>query len=47
MIERLDAINNRYDEINSLLMQPETLSDMEKTKTLSKELSDLEETVTM
>ena len=45
MIERLEIIKNRYDELNKELMDPEVLSDVKKTTELSKELSSLEETV--
>lgn len=46
MIERLEIIKSRYDELNKELMDPEVLSDVKKTTELSKELSSLEETVT-
>ena len=45
MIERLNLIENRYNEINNLLMQEETISDIKKSRELSIELSNLEETV--
>ena len=45
MIERLDLIENRYNEINNLLMQEEVLSDIKKSRELSIELSNLEEVV--
>ena len=45
MIERLELIKNRYDEINNMLMDPSILSDINKSKELSKELSSIEETV--
>ena len=45
MIERLDLIEERYEEINSLLMDPGVLSDISKSRELSKELSNIEETV--
>lgn len=45
MIERLNVIENRYKEINEELIKPETLGDMNKMKALSKEASDLEESV--
>ena len=45
MIERLDIINNRYEELNKELMDPATLADVKKTTTISKEISSLEETV--
>lgn len=46
MIERLEIINNRYEELNKELMDPVTLADVKKTTTISKEISSLEETVT-
>ena len=45
MIERLELIEKRYDEINNLLMQNEVLSDVNKSRELSIELSNIEETV--
>ncbi len=46
MIERLEATQKRYQEIENALTKEETLSDIKKTKELSKELADLEEVVT-
>ena len=43
MIERLETIENKYNEINQELMNPEVLSDINKTLKLNKELSDLKE----
>ena len=45
MIERLEAIETRFKEIESELTKPEVLSNINKTKELSKEMRDLEETV--
>lgn len=45
MIERLKLLKQRYDELNTKLMDPETLSNVNKTREISKELSSLEETV--
>ncbi len=45
MIERLNAIETRYYEIETELSNPEVYSNMNKMKTLSKEKADLEETV--
>jgi peptide chain release factor 1 len=45
MIERLEIIKNRYDELQAELMKPETLSNVNKTTELSREISSLEETV--
>ena len=46
MIERLDIISKRYNDLNEMLMDPTILNDINKSRELSKELSDLEETVT-
>ena len=45
MFNRLEAIEKRYNELSEELVKPETLNDFNKLKTLSKEQSDLEETV--
>ena len=45
MIERLDLIEKRYQEINDLLISPEVLNDISKSRELSKEQAGLEETV--
>ena len=46
MFEHLDAIENRYNEIEASLTKTEVLSDVKQTTTLSKELSELEAVVT-
>ena len=46
MIERLEIIKQRYDEINAELLKPEVLSDFSKQKKLSKEKGSIEEVVT-
>jgi peptide chain release factor 1 len=43
MIERLENIATRYDEINNLLMQSEVISNIKKTMELSKEQALLKE----
>ena len=43
MIERLQNIENRYNEITDLLMKQEIISDIKKTMELSKEQSSLKE----
>lgn len=43
MIERLEAIEKRYNELNEELMNPEILSDIKKTTSLSKEQSSLKD----
>lgn len=46
MIERLETLLNRYHEIETELTKPEVLGDINKTRQLSKEMSELEETAT-
>lgn len=46
MIERLEIIKKRYEELNAQLLDPSILSNRNKTKEISKEASDLEDTVT-
>jgi len=46
MIERLEIIKAKYDELQNELMKPETLSNVNKTTELSREVASLEETVT-
>ena len=43
MIERLENIEKRYNEIMDELSKPEVLSDIKKTMELSKEQSSLRE----
>ena len=43
MVERLELIKQRYDEINEELLKPEVLSDFNKQKKLSKEKGSIEE----
>lgn len=45
MIERLDLIEKRYEEINALLMQSDVVNDVKRSRELSIELSNHEETV--
>ncbi len=45
MFDRLDAIVDKYNSLNNELMNPDTLNDITKTTNISKEISDLEETV--
>jgi peptide chain release factor 1 len=45
MFDRLDAIVERYDKINSLLSDPKIASDIKKMTELSKELSSLDKVV--
>lgn len=46
MIEKLEEIKLRFEEIGQLLMQPETMTDVRKFSQLSKEYKDLEKIVT-
>ncbi len=46
MIERLEAIEEKYNKLQEELASPDIYNDMEKMKKLSKESSDLSETVT-
>ena len=43
MLERLEMIRNRYDELSNELMKPEILSDIKKTLELTKEQSSLKD----
>ena len=43
MIERLQTIENRYNELTEELMKPENISDIKKTMNLSKEQASLKE----
>ena len=45
MIERLELLEKRYDEINNLLMQNDIISDVSKSRELSIELKSIEEAV--
>lgn len=45
MIERLELIEKRYEEINALLIDPSILTDINKSRELSKELASIEDTV--
>ncbi|MDD6879571.1 MAG: peptide chain release factor 1 [bacterium] len=42
MNERLDAIEKRYNDLNEELLKPDVLSNIKKTREISKEISDLE-----
>ena len=41
MLQKLDKIEARYEEVGNLLSLPQNISDQEKFKSLSKEHSDL------
>lgn len=47
MLDRLKMMEARYNEINDLLMQPETAADVKKLTALSKEQKSLEKVVTL
>ncbi|MFC6464249.1 peptide chain release factor 1 [Marinilactibacillus sp. GCM10026970] len=46
MYDRLEQVDNRYDELNELLSDPEVISDTDRFLKLSREEGDLRETVT-
>ena len=41
MLDKLEAIRERYDNVNHELMQPEVMSDMKRFKSLNKEYKEL------
>jgi peptide chain release factor 1 len=45
MFDQLEIIENRYEQLNELLSDPEVVSDPDKLREYSKEQSDLQETV--
>ena len=45
MIERLELLRQRYNEINEELLKPEVLSDFNVQKKLSKEKGSIEDVV--
>jgi peptide chain release factor 1 len=45
MIEKLEEISHRFEEVGQLLMQPDVVKDMKKFTQLSKEYRDLEKVV--
>ncbi|GAA4439279.1 peptide chain release factor 1 [Pontibacter saemangeumensis] len=45
MLDKLEAINQRFEEVGQLLIQPDVASDMKKYKSLNKEYKDLEKIV--
>jgi len=46
MLERLDSIEKRYEELNELMAQPEVALDFERLQNLARERAALEEVVT-
>jgi len=47
MIEKLEEIKHRFEEVGQLIVQPDAMSDMNKYSKLSKEYKDLEKIVEM
>lgn len=45
MLDRLQSVEDRYEKLNQLLMDPDIISDTKKLREYSKEQSDLQETV--
>jgi len=45
MIEKLEEIKHRFEEVGQLLVQPDTISDMKKYSRLNKEYKDLDKIV--
>lgn len=45
MFDRLQALVDRYDELNELISDPEVIADTQRFMALSKEEADLRETV--
>ena len=45
MIERLELLESKYNDINTKLMDPSILCDIKKSSELSKELSDMKDTI--
>lgn len=45
MLDRLEAVAERYDELSQLLCEPDVINDPKKLREFSKEQSDLEDTV--
>jgi peptide chain release factor 1 len=46
MLDKLEAIRQRYDDVNEQLMQPDVMSDLKRYKALNKEYKDLGKIVT-
>src|SRR6476646_19022 len=41
MLDKLEAINQRYENVNEELMQPDVMSDLKRYKSLNKEYKEL------
>ena len=46
MLDKLEAINQRYENVNEELMQPDVMSDLKRYKALNKEYKELGKIVT-
>ena len=46
MVEKLEAIKNRFDEVANLIVQPDAMADMKKYSSLGKEYKELDKIVT-
>ena len=46
MLDKLEAIKERFEEVSQLLIQPEAMEDLKRFKTLNKEYKDLDKIVT-
>jgi peptide chain release factor 1 len=46
MLDKLEAIKERFEEVSQLIIQPDVASDMKKFKSLNKEYKDLDKIVT-
>lgn len=46
MLDKLEAIKDRFEEVAQLIIQPDVMSDMGNYTKLSKEYKDLEKVVT-
>ena len=46
MLDKLEAIKDRFEEVSQLLIQPDAMEDLKRFKTLNKEYKDLEKIVT-
>ena len=46
MIEKLEGLSERFEEVGQLLVQPDIISDMKRYSQLNKEYKDLEKVVT-
>ena len=45
MIDKLQAIKDRFEEVGQLIVQPDAMADMKQFSKLSKEYKDLEKIV--